>query len=192
MEDKKEKLEGLLIALDNLKETMTRAIDELGSRVEDALKEVNEEPKKSRLIPFDIEKAKQGAKVVTRNNSLRSNDSGGMRMKTAAYIGIILVMLSIISIITGVITQQYELFGSISLVCTYAGLFGCVIAWIFRTVRILCYDLMSEEPIAAIVLQPDEDEEKVVSYTNDGKYYHDGETSSSENGKKSGEKKNNL
>lgn len=52
-------------------------------------------------------------------------------MKTAAYIGIILVMLSIISIITGVITQQYELFGGISLVCTYAGLFAGVIAWIF-------------------------------------------------------------
>lgn len=67
MEDKKEKLEGLLIALDNLKETMTHAFDVLSSRVEDALKEVNEEPKKKSLIPFDIEKAKQGAKVVTRD-----------------------------------------------------------------------------------------------------------------------------
>ena len=67
MEDKKKKLEDLLIALDNLKETMTHAIDVLSSRVEDALKEVNEEPKKKRLIPFDIEKAKQGAKVMTRD-----------------------------------------------------------------------------------------------------------------------------
>lgn len=68
MEDKKEKLEGLLIALDNLKETMTRAIGELSSRVEDALKEANKEQKPTvRVIPFDIEKAKQGAKVVTRD-----------------------------------------------------------------------------------------------------------------------------
>lgn len=67
MEDKKEKLEGLLIALDNLKETMTHAFNVLSNRVEDALKEVNEEPKKKRLIPFDIEKAKQGAKVVTKD-----------------------------------------------------------------------------------------------------------------------------
>lgn len=67
MENKKEKLEGLLIALDNLKETMTRAIGELSNRVEDALKEVNEEPKEYELIPFDIEKAKQGAKVMTRD-----------------------------------------------------------------------------------------------------------------------------
>lgn len=68
MEDKKEKLEGLLIALDNLKETMTHAIDELSTRVENALKEVNDEQKPTvRRIPFDIEKAKQGAKVVTRD-----------------------------------------------------------------------------------------------------------------------------
>lgn len=67
MEDKKEKLEGLLIALDNLKETMTRAIDVLSTRVENALKDTNEEQKKSRLIPFDIKKAKQGAKVMTRD-----------------------------------------------------------------------------------------------------------------------------
>ena len=33
MEDKKEKLEGLLIALDNLEETMTRTIDKLRIRV---------------------------------------------------------------------------------------------------------------------------------------------------------------
>ena len=67
MEDKKEKLEGLLIALDNLEETMTRTIDKLRTRVENALKEENEKPKESRLIPFDIEKAKAGAKVVTRD-----------------------------------------------------------------------------------------------------------------------------
>lgn len=68
MEDKKEKLEGLLIALDNLKETTTSAIDELSTRVENALKEANEEQKPTvRVIPFDIEKAKQGAKVVTRD-----------------------------------------------------------------------------------------------------------------------------
>lgn len=68
MEDKKEKLEGLLIALDNLRETMTSAIDELSTRVENALKEANEEQKPTvRVIPFDIEKAKQGAKVVTRD-----------------------------------------------------------------------------------------------------------------------------
>ena len=68
MEDKKEKLEGLLIALDNLEETMTRAINKLSTRVEHALKEENEEQKPTiRLISFDIEKAKQGAKVVTRD-----------------------------------------------------------------------------------------------------------------------------
>lgn len=68
MEEKKEKLEGLLIALDNLKETMARAIDELSTRVENALKEANEEQKPTvRIVPFDIEKAKQGAKVVTRD-----------------------------------------------------------------------------------------------------------------------------
>lgn len=68
MEDKKEKLEGLLIALDNLEETMTRAINKLSTRVENALKEANEEQKPTvRIIPFDIEKAKQGAKVVTRD-----------------------------------------------------------------------------------------------------------------------------
>ena len=68
MKDKKEELESLLIALDNLKETMTRDIDELSTRVENALKEANEEQKPTvRVIPFDIEKAKQGAKVVTRD-----------------------------------------------------------------------------------------------------------------------------
>ena len=68
MEDKKEKLEGLLIALDNIEETMTRAINKLSTRVENALKEANEEQKPTvRVIPFDIEKAKQGAKVVTRD-----------------------------------------------------------------------------------------------------------------------------
>lgn len=68
MEDKKEKLEGLLIALDNLEETMTRAINKLSTRVENALKEANEEQKPTvRVIPFDIEKAKQGAKVMTRD-----------------------------------------------------------------------------------------------------------------------------
>lgn len=65
MEEKKEKLEGLLIALDNLKETMTRAIGELSSRVEDALKETDLQPELGGLAPFDIERAKAGAKVVT-------------------------------------------------------------------------------------------------------------------------------
>ncbi len=65
MEEKKEKLEGLLIALDNLKETMTRAIGELSSRVEDAIKEADFQPELGGLVPFDITKAKQGAKVVT-------------------------------------------------------------------------------------------------------------------------------
>ena len=68
MKDKKEELEGLLIALDNLKETMTHDIDELSTRVENALKETNKEQKSTiRVIPFDIEKAKQGAKVITRD-----------------------------------------------------------------------------------------------------------------------------
>lgn len=68
MEDKKEKLEDLLITLDNLKAIMTSAIDELSTRVENALKEANKEQKSTfRVIPFDIEKAKQGAKVVTRD-----------------------------------------------------------------------------------------------------------------------------
>ena len=68
MEDKKEKLESLLIALDNLEETMTRTIDKLRTRVENILKEANEEQKSTvRIVPFDIEKAKQGAKIVTRD-----------------------------------------------------------------------------------------------------------------------------
>ena len=68
MKNKKEELEGLLIALDNLKEIMTHDIDELSTRVENALKEANKEQKSAfRVIPFDIEKAKQGAKVVTRD-----------------------------------------------------------------------------------------------------------------------------
>ena len=68
MKNKKEELKGLLIALDNLKETMTHDIDELSTRVENALKEANKEQKSAfRVIPFDIEKAKQGAKVVTRD-----------------------------------------------------------------------------------------------------------------------------
>lgn len=68
MKDKKEELEGLLIALDNLKEIMTHDIDELSTKVENALKEANKEQKSTfRVTPFDIEKAKQGAKVVTRD-----------------------------------------------------------------------------------------------------------------------------
>lgn len=68
MEDKKEKLEDLLITLGNLKEIMTCAIDELSTRVENALKEANEEQKPIvRILPFDIEKAKQGAKVMTKD-----------------------------------------------------------------------------------------------------------------------------
>ena len=70
MEDKKEELEGLLIALGCLRETITSAIDALSTRVENILKEANEEQKSTvRIVPFDIEKAKQGAKIVTRDGS---------------------------------------------------------------------------------------------------------------------------
>ncbi len=52
-------------------------------------------------------------------------------MKISLYTALILVILAIISIIAGIITEQYELFASISLVCSYSGLLAGVIGWVF-------------------------------------------------------------
>lgn len=67
MKDKKEKLEGLLTALDNLRKETNLYTDNLINQIKDIVRETNRETKVTRLVPFDIEKAKQGAKIVTRN-----------------------------------------------------------------------------------------------------------------------------
>lgn len=67
MKDKKEKLEGLLTALDNLRKETNLYTDNLINQIKDIVRETNRETEVTRLVPFDIEKAKQGAKIVTRN-----------------------------------------------------------------------------------------------------------------------------
>ena len=67
MKDEKEKLEGLLTALDNLRKETNLYTDNLINQIKDIVRETNRETEVTRLVPFDIEKAKQGAKIVTRN-----------------------------------------------------------------------------------------------------------------------------
>lgn len=67
MKDLKQELEALLVSLNELKEAMNSSLNLLSSRIEDVLKESEEQKPTIRRIPFDIEKAKQGAKVITRD-----------------------------------------------------------------------------------------------------------------------------
>lgn len=121
MKDLKQELEKLSTTLDGLKEAIDHNFDLLGIAITNIIEKTNEKQVEQkptvRRIPFDIEKAKQGAKVITRNGN---------------------------------------------------------------SARILCYDRKSEtDPIVALVLQPneDEDEEEIVSYTNNGEFYNDYEIS---------------
>lgn len=70
MKDLKQELEALSISLNELKEAMNLSLNLMNNRIEDALKEEDAEPEEQkptvRLVPFDIEKAKQGAKLVTK------------------------------------------------------------------------------------------------------------------------------
>lgn len=122
MKDLKQELEALSVSLNEMKEAMNLSLNLLNSRIEEALKEADVESEEQkptvRRIPFDIEKAEQGAKIVTRE--------GGRA-------------------------------------------------------RILCYDRISDTyPIVAVVLGSipmDDDEEEIVSFTKNGKYYDDGDES---------------
>lgn len=71
MKDLKQELEALSTSLNELKEAMNLSLNLMNSRIEDALKEADAKPEEQkptiRRIPFDIEKAKQGAKVITRD-----------------------------------------------------------------------------------------------------------------------------
>ena len=66
MKDKKEKLEALLERLIELRKETNIYTTNLINQIKDVVREINKEPT-VRIIPFDIEKAKQGAKVVTRD-----------------------------------------------------------------------------------------------------------------------------
>lgn len=65
MKNKTEKLEGLLKSLTNLRKETNLYADNLINQIQDVIRETNRETKMTRLAPFDITKAKQGAKVVT-------------------------------------------------------------------------------------------------------------------------------
>ena len=52
-------------------------------------------------------------------------------MKTSVCIALILAVLAIISAIIGVITKQFDLFGCISLACSYTGMLAGLVAWGF-------------------------------------------------------------
>lgn len=67
MKDKKEKLEGLLESLNNLRKETNLYTDNLINEIKDVIREANREAGVTKLIPFDVTKAKQGAKVVTAN-----------------------------------------------------------------------------------------------------------------------------
>ena len=71
MKDLKQELEALSTSLNELKEAMNLSLNLMNSRIEEALKETDGNTKEQkptvRIVPFDIEKAKQGAKIVTRD-----------------------------------------------------------------------------------------------------------------------------
>lgn len=67
MKDKKEKLEGLLERLTELRKETDLYTTNLINEIKDIVRETNREAEVTRLIPFDVTKAKQGAKVVTRD-----------------------------------------------------------------------------------------------------------------------------
>ncbi len=69
MEELKQELRNLLTMVNGLKEAIDHNFDLFSTAIENTIAKANEspkEPKEYELIPFDIEKAKQGAKVVTR------------------------------------------------------------------------------------------------------------------------------
>ena len=65
MEDKKKKLEGILERLTELRKETNLYTDNLINQIKDIVREVDRKTEATRLIPFDVTKAKQGAKVVT-------------------------------------------------------------------------------------------------------------------------------
>ena len=67
MKDKKEKLVVLLERLTQLRKETDLYTTNLINEIKDVVRETNREAEVAKLIPFDIEKAKQGAKVVTRD-----------------------------------------------------------------------------------------------------------------------------
>lgn len=67
MKDKKEKLEGLLERLTELRKETDLYTNNLINEIKDIVRETNRETKVTRLVPFDVTKAKQGAKIVTRD-----------------------------------------------------------------------------------------------------------------------------
>lgn len=67
MKDKKEKLVVLLERLTQLRKETDLYTTNLINEIKDIVRETNREAEVAKLIPFDIEKAKQGAKVVTRD-----------------------------------------------------------------------------------------------------------------------------
>lgn len=67
MKDKKEKLEGLLERLTELRKETDLYTTNLINQIKDIVRETNREAEVTRLIPFDVTKAKKGAKVVTRD-----------------------------------------------------------------------------------------------------------------------------
>lgn len=71
MEDLKQELEKLSTTLDGLKEAIDHNFDLLGIAITNIIEKTNEKQVEQkptvRRIPFDIEKAKQGAKVITRD-----------------------------------------------------------------------------------------------------------------------------
>lgn len=67
MKDKKEKLEGLLERLTELRKETDLYMTNLINEIKDIVRETNRETEVTRLVPFDVTKAKQGAKIVTRD-----------------------------------------------------------------------------------------------------------------------------
>lgn len=71
MKDLNQELEKLSTTVDGLKEAINQSFTILGIAIANIIKKENEKSGEQkptvRVIPFDIEKAKQGAKVVTRD-----------------------------------------------------------------------------------------------------------------------------
>ena len=65
MKDLKQELEKLSTTLDGLKEAIDHNFGLLNIAIGNIIEKANEKPGECRIVPFDIEKAKQGAKVVT-------------------------------------------------------------------------------------------------------------------------------
>lgn len=52
-------------------------------------------------------------------------------MKTSLQIAALMVIAAVVSAILGLITKQFDLFGCISLSCSYTGLLAGFVAWVF-------------------------------------------------------------